>query len=209
MPITGNKIDLYDLQPKGYTFGEYEGGIYVQSLDQNGSTVPNSQYYWYDDDLGAVWCDGNDNEIEPGQVQFGIGEALWTNAENADESIQTAGQVASGWTDVYLRSGFKFINNPTPVAIPFNDDNGDGKFIQPSGYTFGIYEGTIYTQKLDKNGSTVPNSQCYWYDDELGAVWCDGNDNELVGVTLAPGEALWVAADNTEEKISFPGVDIK
>ena len=204
--ISGEGIDLCDIIPTGYDKNTYVGGsITVQSLEANGYMVAGSMYYWYDDEDGTAWFDGNDEEVVRGQVNYGAGDAVWVNANSSSEALQSSGQVAEGSIDVYLRAGFKLVCNPTPVAVPFNDDNNNGKFIAPMGYDAGTYTGgSIYAQKLDKDGYTVAGSLYFWYDDEDGTAWFDGNDEEVSGVSLNPGEALWVNANSTTEKLSFP-----
>ncbi len=199
-------MDLCDIVPTGYNKDTYVGGsIYVQSLDADGYTVAGSKYYWYDDEDGTAWFDGSDEEVVRGQVTLLPGEALWVNANSATEALQSSGEVANGSIDVYLRAGFKLVCNPTPVAVPFNDDNNNGKFIAPAGYNADTYVGgSIYVQKLDKDGYTVAGSKYYWYDDEDGTAWFDGNDDEVSGEELNPGEALWVKGNSSAEKINFP-----
>jgi len=206
VPISGEGTDLCDIVPTGYNKNTYVGGsIAIQSLDANGYTVSGSQYYWYDDEDGTGWFDGSDEEVVRGQVTFSPGEAVWVNANSATEALQSSGEVANGSIDVYLRAGFKLVCNPTPVAVPFNDDNNNGKFIAPMGYNVDTYVGgSISVQKLDKDGYTVSGSQYYWYDDEDGTAWFDGSDEEVEGEVLNPGEAIWVNANSTSEKLNFP-----
>ena len=198
-------MDLCDIVPTGYNKETYVGGsITVQSLDANGYMVAGSMYYWYDDEDGTAWFDGNDEEVVRGQVTYGAGDAVWVNANSSSESLLSSGQVADGTIDVYLRAGFKLVCNPTPVAVPFNDDNNNGKFIAPMGYSDSYVGGSITAQKLDKDGYMVAGSMYYWYDDEDGTAWFDGNDEEVSGVVLNPGEAIWVNANSDSEKINFP-----
>ena len=206
VPISGAGMDLCDIVPTGYNKDTYVGGsIYVQSLDANGYTVDGSMYYWYDDEDGTAWFDGSDEEVVRGQVTFGPGDAVWVKGNSTTEKLQSSGAVANGSIDVYLRAGFKLVCNPTPVAVPFNDDNGNGKFIAPMGYNVDTYVGgSIYVQKLDKDGYTVDGSMYYWYDDEDGTAWFDGSDEEVSGEALNPGEAIWVKANATTEKLNFP-----
>lgn len=199
------KMDLCDIVPTGYDKAEYEGGsISVQMLDAQGMMVPGSKYFWYDDEDGTAWFDGSDNEIQPGKVMLAPGEALWVRANSTDEAVQSAGQVASVAIDVALRAGSKLVCNPTPVAIPFNDDNENGKFIVPMGYDEEYEGGSISVQKLDAQGMMVPGSKFYWYDDEDGTAWFDGADEEVEGAVLNPGEAIWVRANSANEKLQFP-----
>lgn len=206
VPISSETMDLCDIVPTGYNKDTYVGGsITVQTLDANGYMVPGSMFYWYDDEDGTAWFDGNDDEVVRGQVTYKPGEALWVKANTTSEGLQSSGQVAEGSIDVTLRSGSKLVCNPTPAPIPFNDDNNDGKFIAPMGYNEDTYVGgSITVQKLDKDGYMVPGSMFYWYDDEDGTAWFDGNDDEVEGAVLNPGEAIWVKANSTSEKLNFP-----
>ncbi len=204
--ISGEGMDLCDIIPTGYDKDTYDGGsISIQSLDANGYMVAGSKYYWYDDEDGTGWFDGSDEEVVRGQVTYAPGEAVWIKANSTTEKLQSAGQVADGSIDVALRAGFKLVSNPTPVAVPFNDDNNNGKFIAPMGYNAETYEGgSISVQKLDKDGYMVAGSKFYWYDDEDGTAWFDGSDEEVEGEVLNPGEAVWVKANATTEKLNFP-----
>ena len=206
VPISGAGMDLCDIIPTGYNKETYDGGsISIQSLDADGYMVSGSKYYWYDDEDGTGWFDGSDEEVVRGQVTYAAGEAVWIKANATTEKLQSAGQVADGSIDVYLRAGFKLVCNPTPVAIPFNDDNNNGKFIAPMGYDAKTYDGgSISVQKLDKDGYMVAGSKYYWYDDEDGTAWFDGSDEEVEGEVLNPGEAVWVKANSTSEKLNFP-----
>ena len=104
-----------------------------------------------------------------------------------------------------LQSAFStYINNEARLS-DFNDDNNNGKFIAPMGYNAETYEGgSISVQKLDKDGYMVAGSKFYWYDDEDGTAWFDGSDEEVEGEVLNPGEAVWVKANATTEKLNFP-----
>ena len=204
-------MDLCDLLPVDYNYDTYKGGsINVQKLDAYGMVVPKSNFFWYDDEDGTAWFDGEDEEVSRGDVPFAPGDAFWVKANNTTEKIQTSGQVAQGSIDVVLRTGFKLVCNATPVAIPLNDDNKDGRFLMPSGYDYDTYKGgSINFQKLDEYGMVVPKSNYFWYDDEDGTAWFDGEDEEAKGVTLQPGESIWVKANNSDEVLTIPGVTLK
>lgn len=205
LPIGGEKMDLCDIIPVGYDKETYKGGsIDIQMLDAKGRAVSGSNFYWYDDEDGTGWFDGKDDPVVRGQVTYAPGDAIWVKANSEKEGLQSAGQVASGSINVYLREGCKLVCNPTPVAIPFNNDKGDGKFIAPGGYGKDYKGGSIDVQKLDAKGRAVSGSNFYWYDDQDGTAWFDGSDKLVVGATLNPGEAIWVRANNTEEFINFP-----
>ena len=204
--VAGDKMDLCDIIPTGYDEETYKGGsITIQLLDYQGYQVPGSMFYWYDDEDGTAWFDKNDDEVVRGRVSYDPGEALWVRGNAETEALRSSGEVANGTIDVYLRAGAKLVNNPTPVAIPFNDDNNDGKFIAPMGYDKETYKGgSITVQKLDYQGYQVPGSMFYWYDDEDGTAWFDKNDDVVSGKVLDPGEAVWARGNSTTEKLNFP-----
>ena len=206
MPVAGEKIDLCDIIPTGYIKESYVGGsISIQLLDYQGYAVEGSTYRWFDDEDGTAWFDAYDEEVKPRAVTYNPGDALWVQGNAATESLRSSGEVANGSIDVYLRAGAMLVNNPMPVAIPFNDDNKDGKFIAPSGYIKDSYVGgSISAQKLDYQGYAVEGSTYRWFDDEDGTAWFDAYDEEVEGEALQPGEAIWVQANSTSEKLNFP-----
>ena len=204
--LSGEKMDLCDMIPTGYDRETYVGGsINIQLLDASGKMVPGSAFYWYDDEDGTAWFDGADEEIVPGTILLAPGEAMWITANSASEGIQTAGQVANASIDITLREGNKLLCNPTPVAVNWNDDDHNGKFIYASGYDPESYVGgSIDVQLLNASGKMVPGSAYYWYDDEDGTGWFDGSDELVEGVSLPAGAGIWVHANSTAEKLNFP-----
>ena len=203
--VGAEAMDLTDIVPTGYNKDTYEGGtIYIQSLDYKGKMVTGSAYYWYDDEDGTGWFDGSDEEVVKGQVTFAPGEAVWIRANSTSEKLQSSGEVAATSIDVYLRSGNKLICNPTPVAVNWNDDDNNGKFISVSGYGEDYEGGSIYAQQLDYRGKMVTGSAYYWYDDEDGTGWFDGSDEFVENVSLPAGAGIWVKANSTSEKVNFP-----
>lgn len=195
-------IDLTDVTPTGYDPETYVGGsISAQFLTSKGKTA--AVYFWYDDEEGTGWFDGADELVEKGDVVFDAGEGLWVKANSASEGLQTSGQVIKGSVDIHLRAGNMLVCNPTPVAVNWNDDDEDGKFVSVSGYDAESYEGgSISAQVLTAKGKT--DAVYFWYDDEEGTGWFDGADEFVEGVKLSGGSAVWVKANNTDEKITFP-----
>ena len=50
-----------------------------------------------------------------------------------------------------------------------------------------------------------------WYENENGeteACWVDSDFAKVVGMKIQPGQGMWVAADNDEQYITFPGVEL-
>lgn len=206
VPVDGKAIDLTEIIPTGYDKETYEGGsIYVQWLDARGRMVEGSMYYWYDDEDGTGWFDGSDNPLEKGKTVLEAGEGLWVRANSTAEGLRIAGVVPTASSDIYLRAGSKLIVNPAPESVNWNDDGNNGKFIVAGGYDRDTYEGgTIYVQLLDERGRMVEGSMYYWYDDEDGTGWFDGQDEFVTGKKLDAGVGIWVRANSTNEKITFP-----
>ena len=206
VPVDGKAIDLTEIIPTGYDKETYEGGsIYVQWLDARGRGVAGSNFYWYDDDEGTGWFDGSDEAVEPGKVTLEPGEGIWVRANSTSDGLRVAGVVPAAPTDVYLRKGSKLVVNPSPVAVNWNDDDNNGKFIIAGGYDRATYEGgSIYAQQLDARGRGVAGTNFYWYDDDEGTGWFDGSDEVVTGKQLPAGVGIWVRANGTNEKITFP-----
>ena len=161
-------------------------------------------YFYYDvpGDFTA-WLDGNDDEVEVGDVTLAAGEGLWVKAPDASYSLQTAGQVPTTGISVTLRNGFKLVVNSTPVAVDLTD-------IDVSGYNAEDgTEGDVRAQVLDAYGKS---DMTYFYYDVPGdfTAWLDGNDDEVEpgDVTVAPGEGLWVKAPGTAYSLVLPGVTL-
>lgn len=206
VPVDGKAIDMTEIIPTGYDKDMYEGGsIYVQWLDANGRGVFGKQYFWYDDEDGTGWFDGSDNPLEKGKTVLEAGEGLWVRANSTAEGLRIAGVVPAASTDIYLRKGYKLVVNPAPESVNWNDDDSNGKFIVAGGYDRDTYEGgTIYVQYLDAYGRGVEGAQFFWYDDEDGTGWFDGQDEFVTGKKLDAGVGIWVRANSTNEKITFP-----
>ena len=206
VPMTDDSIDLANLTVVGYE-EEQGGDIYVQRVDGKGKMIAGSQYFWYDipDDSLYGWYDGSDEPLVAGTQTVKVGEGWWIKGTATTEGIQSSGQVANAPIQVNLMNGNKFIVNPTPVAVNFNDDDNNGKFIAVGGYTE-EQGGDIYVQQVDGKGKMVAGTQYFWYDipaDELYG-WYDGNDDPITGISLPAGGALWVKGTSTDEYISFP-----
>jgi len=201
--IAGETIDLTDIKVVGYDAGEgTEGDVRVQMLDAYGKSDMTYFYYDVPGDFTA-WLDGNDDEVEVGDVTLAAGEGLWVKAPDASYSLQTAGAVPTTGISVSLRNGFKLVVNSTPVAVDLTD-------IDVAGYNAEDgTEGDVRAQMLDAYGKS---DMTYFYYDVPGdfTAWLDGNDDEVeVGdVTVAPGEGLWVKAPSTAYSLVLPGVTL-
>ena len=218
VPLTGDRVDLMDIIPNGYEDGVCEGTIISQQVDGRGVLTEGSMYFWYDipgEEEGTKelygWLDTGDEPLLRDAQTVQPGGAWWMEGTSEDEYVTSSGQVASGApVQVFLKFGSTFVVNPTPVAINFNDDDSDGKFIAADGYEDGVCEGTIISQQDDGRGVLVEGSMYFWYDipgEEEGTKelygWLDVGDEPVVN-QLKPGEGLWVEGTSTDEYLSFP-----
>ena len=48
-----------------------------------------------------------------------------------------------------------------------------------------------------------------WYGDNGDeSCWVDGEFNKVEGMKIQPGQGLWIAGDNDEQFVTFPGVEL-
>ena len=199
VPVSGSTFDLTELKVTGYDEST-EGDVYIQTLDDLGRTV--ATYYYYDvpgEYLG--WFDGEDKQVEEGDVTFQAGEGLWTFSSSEGLGLQSAGQVPTSSVTVLLQENGLSIANPTPVDV-------DLTATSIGGYEEST-EGDVYVQTLDDLGRTVAT---YYYYDVPGEYigWFDGEDNAVAegDVVLKPGEGIWTFSSDDGFTFVFPGVTL-
>ena len=225
VPVSGAGFDLQSLKVSGYNAadGYADGEIYLQTLTPGGATIksftwidlaadpddPDSvpYYGWYDDDTGEL-----------GELTIAPGDGLAAFGPNATFGLQSAGQVPTSDVAVTLRTGMKFIANPTPATVSLNSgDKSDWAGMYVAGYNAedGYADGEIYLQTLTPGGATIksftwidlaadpddPDSVPYygWYDDDTG---------ELGELSIAPGDGLAAFGPSTAFSVVFPGVTL-
>ena len=201
--IGNETIDLTDIKVVGYdTEQGTEADVKVQILDAYGKAGDTYSYYDVPGELTG-WLNGDDEEVEVGEVTLAAGEGLWVNAPNSSFSLQTAGQVPTTGISVTLRFGNKIVVNSTPVAVDLTN-------IDVAGYdTEQGTEADVKVQILDAYGKA---GDTYGYYDVPGELtgWLNGDDEEVeVGdVVVNPGEGLWVNAPSTAFSLILPGVTL-
>ena len=80
-------VDLTDIVVTGYNPEEgTEADVDVQGLDATGMGTGSYFYYDVPGELTG-WLDADDNEVEPGTVMIGAGEALWVSAPSTAFSL--------------------------------------------------------------------------------------------------------------------------
>ena len=179
-----------DLQSIKATGDDASDNVQIQTLDSHGYTVDTYDWNdWANDE--ACWVDGDWNPVT--EVSVSGGQGLWVMGSAVSQGIQSAGKV--GLTDVIvqLRNGGTGAGNPFPVAIDLQDILAEGDDASDN----------VQIQTLDSHGYTVDTYDWNdWANDE--ACWVDGDWNPVEGVTIQPGQGLWVMGSSSAQSIRFP-----
>ena len=196
--VGGENVSIDTLVPLG---DDTEYNVQIQTLDAYGRTL--DTYIWIPgDDVGEESNCWTDEDMESkASVSFAPGQGLWTFADSADQALQSAGKVGTSDVTVQLRSGAIGVGNPFPVSIGLQD-------IIPVGEDV---EYNVQIQTLDAYGRTletyiwVPGADI----GEESNCWTDENMEEKIsGISFAPGQGLWVFADNDSQYIRFPAPEL-
>ena len=148
------------------------------------------------------WLDGDTYELPEEEVAFDAGQCFWIEGQNANQSVQSAGQVPVTDAMVQLCQGATMGGNFTPIEMKLQDIIAEG-----TEASYGIY-----LDILDPFGGLV--KQYVWVEDygENGdqKCWLDGDTYELPEeeVSFAPGQGFWIEGQNDEQFITFPGVEL-
>ena len=184
-------MPLQSIVPTG---DDTSDNVYIQTLDAYGYTL--NSYGWNDwaGDT-ACWVDDDYNPVEG--VSFQPGQGLWVQGLTTGQGIQTAGSVGKNDVSVTLKSGYTASGNPFPVAIDLQDVVADGEDVSDN----------VYIQTLDAYGYTLTSYA--WNDWAADApCWVDDDYNPVVGVTIQPGQGLWVQGTSTAQYIRFPAPEL-
>ena len=179
-------------------------GIYLDLLSPQGIII--KQYVWVEDygENGdqKCWLDGDTYELPEEEVGFDAGQGFWIEGQNANQTVQSAGQVPVTDATIQLCQGATMGGNFTPVAMNLQDIIAEG-----TDASYGVY-----LDLLNPQGIIV--KQYVWVEDygENGdqKCWLDGDTYELPEeeVTFAPGQGFWIEGQNDEQFITFPGVEL-
>ena len=189
----GNSEDI-PLQSIIATGDDASDNVQIQTLDAFGYTV--DAYDWNDwANDSACWVDGDWNPIEG--VYIAPGQGLWVMGSSKTQGIQTSGQVGTADVTVALRLGGTITGNPFPVTLDLQDIIAEGTDVSDN----------VQIQTLDAFGYTV---DAYDWNDWANdtACWVDGDWNPVTGVTIAPGQGLWIMGSNGEQYIRFPAPEL-
>ena len=196
---SGGEIDLQDIKCND----EASDSVSFMILDNIG--LGGDSYYWVnwyenaDGETESCWVDSEFEKVEGMKIQPGQG--LWVAGDNSEQIFQSAGQVSKSDVVVQLRFGSTMTGNPTPVEIDLQDivctDNCSD---------------SVSFMILDNIG--LGGDSCYWVnwyenaDGETESCWVDSDFEKVVGMKIQPGQALWIAGDNDEQFVTFPGVEL-
>ena len=194
-------IDLQDIKCG-------EGCSDSVSLSQLSSTgLAGDSFLWidyYEDpvtgETESCWVDGGFEKVKNFSVK--PGEGLWVQADSEDQVFLSAGQVRTSDVAVQLQYGSTMTGNPTPVSIDLQDIRcGEG------------CSDSVSLSQLSSTG--LAGDSFLWidyYEDpvtgETESCWVDGGFEKVKNFSVKPGEGLWVQADNSDQYIIFPGVEL-
>ena len=173
--------------------------VSLKILDSIG--IGGDSYFWInwygENGDESCWVDGEFNKVDKFPIQ--PGEGLWVSADDATQTFLSAGQVGTSDVAVQLRAGSTMTGNPTPVAIDLQDIRcGEG------------CSDSVSLKILNNIG--IGGDSYFWINwyGENGdeSCWTDGEFNKVDKFPIQPGEGLWVSADNSDQYIIFPGVEL-
>ena len=183
-----------DLQSISAVGTDVADNVVVQTLDFAGRTVDS---YGWNDWVDTTPCWVNDSYEKVEGVQLSPGTGLWVQGTAIDQSIQTAGKVGTDDVVVTLRNGGTIAGNPFPVAIDLQDIIATGTDVADN----------VVVQTLDYAGRTL---ESYGWNDWVDTTPCWVNDSyeKVEGVTINPGEGLWVQGTSEAQYIRFPAPEL-
>ena len=196
---SGGEIDLQDIKCNDAA----SDSVSFMILDNIGLGGESFNWVnWYENEDGeteSCWVDSDFAKVVGMKIQPGQG--LWVAGDNTEQIFQSAGQVGTADVTVQLRSGSTMTGNASPVEIDLQDivcsDNCSD---------------SVSFMILDNIGLGGESFNWVdWYENENGeteACWVDSDFAKVVGMKIQPGQGMWVAADNDEQYITFPGVEL-
>ena len=187
----GESLDLQSLVAVG---DDASDNVQVQTLDAAGRTV--DAYDWNDWAADKpCWVDGDWNPVT--EVSVAPGQGLWVIGSASTQGIQAAGKVGTEDVVVSLRNGGTSTGNPFPVSIDLQDIVAEGEDASDN----------VQIQTLDAAGRTVDTYDWNdWAADK--PCWVDGDWNPIEGVSIVPGQGLWIIGSSSAQSIRFPAPEL-
>ena len=184
-------IDLQEIKAVGEDTSD---NVVVSILDKYGYT--SASYSWVDW-VGETPCWINDDFEEVTGVSVGPGAGLWVQASSETQSVQSAGKVGKDDVVVQLRQGNTAVGNPFPVNLDLQEILATGEDTSDN----------VVISFLDKYGyTTVSYSWVDWVGEN--PCWINDDFEEVSGITVAPGEGLWVQASSAEQGLRFSAPEL-
>ena len=173
---------------------------------------------WYDNpetgETESCWVDDGFEKVVGMTIKPGQGLWVAGSSDLGDQIFTSSGQVGVSDVTVALRNGSIMTGNPTPVAIDLQDiicsdpcsDNVSFKILNNIGISNTFY------------------NWINWYDNpetgETESCWVDDGFEKIVGMTINPGQGMWVAGSAdpvnpsnlnpaVDQLITFPGVELQ
>ena len=182
---------MLDLQSIVATGDDASDNVQIQTLDAYGYTV--DTYDWNDWAADKpCWVDGDWNPVEG--VSIEAGQGLWVIGSAATQGFQSSGKV--GVSDVLERKTGDDIEEVVGAEVAAcivaeGDDTSDN----------------VQIQTLDAYGYTVDTYDWNdWAADK--PCWVDGDWNPVEGVSIAPGQGLWIIGSSDAQSIRFPAPEL-
>ena len=214
-------LDLTQIKVVGYT-GANNDKVSVQFIDSAGNTAKDGSdkakwYYWQDaDGSNGKWVkkDGRKViDVVAGEAILGVGDALWWQKKEDGLSLQFAGEVIQGETEVSLPLANQAVGNMMAVAV-------DLTTIKVGGYA-GASTDKVTIQIIDAAGNTAKDSSgkamwYYWQDaDGSSGKWVKKDGRKVIDVVadevvLNPGDGIWVSNKETTTAytLKFPAISL-
>ena len=171
---------------------------------------------WYDPlwtftDYEKCWINGDGTKAEG--VTIHPGDALWVSGSSTEQLFMSSGEVGQKDVSVVLRKGSLMTGNSSPVAIDLQDivcndaaDTVTFTILDEVGLDTGFYSWTIWYDPL-------------WTFTDYEKCWINGDGTKAEGVTIEPGQGLWVTGSvdpadpehpdpTVDQIITFPGVEL-
>lgn len=175
---------------------EASDNVTLSTVDEFGTAV--DTYAWNDwlDESNPCWVDGSFEPVSGITVTPGM--AFWTSGSEADQIVQTSGEVGTQDVVVNLREGYTLVGNPFPVDVSLQDIVAGGNEASDN----------VTLSTIDEFGTAIDTYAWNDWLDEDNPCWVDGSFEPVSGVTFAPGVGLWTSGSNDSQFVRFPAPEL-
>lgn len=189
--VSGGAMPLQSIVPQG---DDLSDNIAVATLDAAGYTV--DTYVWNDWSFDEP-CWVNDEFEKVNGVTIAQGCALWVQASSVAQALQSAGKVETEDVVVQLKNGNTGVGNPFPVGVDLQEIIPEGEDLSDN----------IAIATLDAAGYTADTY--VWNDWSFdNPCWVNDEFEKVEGVTIGPGQGLWVQGSSVSQSLRFPAPEL-